>query len=110
MGKGGRADFDGPLALPIAPHRFRRMGQKFGPEPFLVVQLLGKQHLRHLDLVVETDLKPYDYSALVPVIEGAGGVMTDWDGRALTLASEGRVVAAGDPALGAAARRLLAGG
>ena len=63
-----------------------------------------------VDLVAETDLKPYDYSALVPVIEGAGGVMTDWDGRAPTLASEGRVVAAGDPALGAAARRLLAGG
>jgi inositol-phosphate phosphatase/L-galactose 1-phosphate phosphatase/histidinol-phosphatase len=63
-----------------------------------------------VDLVVETGLKPYDYSALVPVVEGAGGVMTDWQGRALTLAAAGDVVAAGDPALGAAARRLLAGG
>jgi inositol-phosphate phosphatase/L-galactose 1-phosphate phosphatase/histidinol-phosphatase len=32
----------------------------------------------------------------VPVIEGAGGVMTDWEGRPLTAASDGRVVAAGD--------------
>src|SRR3546814_13087787 len=33
------------------------------------------------DLVVEADLKPYDYLAQVPIIAGAGGVMTDWDGR-----------------------------
>lgn len=32
----------------------------------------------HCDLVVEGDLKPYDYMALVPVIEGAGGCITDW--------------------------------
>ena len=30
------------------------------------------------DLVVEADMKPYDYMALVPIVEGAGGVMTDW--------------------------------
>lgn len=62
-----------------------------------------------VDLVVESGLKPYDYSALVPVIEGAGGTMTDWQGRPLTLASAGHVVAAGDAALGVSARRLLAG-
>ena len=32
----------------------------------------------HVDLVVEADLKPYDFMALVPIVEGAGGVMTDW--------------------------------
>jgi histidinol phosphatase-like enzyme (inositol monophosphatase family) len=48
----------------------------------------------HCDLVVEAGLKPYDYLALVPVIEGAGGVITDWNGRALGLESDGRVVAA----------------
>ena len=32
----------------------------------------------HCDLVVEADLKPYDYMAQVPIIEGAGGVITDW--------------------------------
>ena len=40
---------------------------------------------------------PHDFMALVPVIEGAGGVMTDWQGRPLTAASAGQVVAAGDP-------------
>jgi histidinol-phosphatase len=63
-----------------------------------------------IDLVVESQLKPYDYCALVPVIEGAGGVITDWQGRALDLASDGRVVAAGDPALAATARTVLTGG
>ena len=49
------------------------------------------------DIVVEADLGLYDYCALVPVVEGAGGVMTDWCGRRLTLdnhdLSRGRVVA-----------------
>jgi inositol-phosphate phosphatase / L-galactose 1-phosphate phosphatase / histidinol-phosphatase len=63
-----------------------------------------------IDLVVEAGLKPYDYCALAPVIAGAGGVITDWQGRALDLASDGRVVAAGDPGLAAAARAVLAGG
>jgi inositol-phosphate phosphatase / L-galactose 1-phosphate phosphatase / histidinol-phosphatase len=62
-----------------------------------------------VDLVVEAGLKPYDYCALVPVIEGAGGEMSDWTGEVLTLRSDGRVIAAGDPALAAAARSALAG-
>jgi len=37
----------------------------------------------HVDLVVETGLKPYDYLALVPIVEGAGGVMTNWSGESL---------------------------
>lgn len=49
------------------------------------------------ELVVEADLGLYDYCALVPVVEGAGGIMTDWMGRKLTLEnhelSKGRVVA-----------------
>ncbi|WP_420141440.1 histidinol-phosphatase [Sphingomonas sp.] len=53
----------------------------------------------HLDLVVEDGLKLYDFAALVPIVEGAGGQMTDWQGRPLDRQSEGRVVAAGDPAL-----------
>jgi len=62
-----------------------------------------------IDLVVESGLKPYDFCALVPVIEGAGGVMTDWQGRALDLAADGRVIACGDPALAPLARRMLTG-
>jgi inositol-phosphate phosphatase / L-galactose 1-phosphate phosphatase / histidinol-phosphatase len=63
-----------------------------------------------IDLVVESQLKPYDYCALVPVIEGAGGVITDWQGEPLGLASDGKVIACGDPALAAAARARLVGG
>ncbi len=62
-----------------------------------------------IDLVVEAGLKPYDYAALVPVIAGAGGSMTDWQGKPLGLASDGRVLACGDPGLAAAARGFLAG-
>ncbi len=35
----------------------------------------------HCDLVVEADMKPYDYLALVPVVAGAGGRITDWQAR-----------------------------
>jgi histidinol phosphatase-like enzyme (inositol monophosphatase family) len=62
----------------------------------------------HLDLVVEAWLKVHDWAALVPVVTGAGGVMTDWAGAALRLGSDGRVVAAGDARVAAAARALLA--
>ena len=63
-----------------------------------------------IDLVVEAQMKPYDYCALVPVIAGAGGVITDWQGEALGLHSDGRVFACGDPALAAEARALLSSG
>ncbi len=62
-----------------------------------------------LDLVVEAKMKPYDYLALVPVIEGAGGRATDWAGRPLGLVGDGRVLAAGDSRLHDAAAALLAG-
>lgn len=61
----------------------------------------------HVDLVVEADLKLYDYAALIPVITGAGGVITDWKGKALDMQSEGAVVAAGDPAVHRAALDIL---
>ena len=61
-----------------------------------------------VDLVVEAGLKPYDYAALVPVIENAGGIATDWTGEALTIHSTGRVCAAGDPRLHAEALAVLA--
>jgi len=51
------------------------------------------------DLVVESGLNLYDFAALVPVIEAAGGIMTDWQGRPLTQGSPGQVVAAGDAAI-----------
>lgn len=63
----------------------------------------------HCDLVVETGLEPYDYLPLVPVIEGAGGCLTDWKGNPLGLNSNGRVVAAGSRPLLDAAIRVLGG-
>ena len=53
----------------------------------------------HTELVVEADMHPHDYMALVPVVENAGGVMSDWSGEALTLDSDGTVLAAANPAL-----------
>jgi inositol-phosphate phosphatase / L-galactose 1-phosphate phosphatase / histidinol-phosphatase len=52
----------------------------------------------HLDLVVETGLKLHDFAALVPIVEGAGGLMCDWNGDPLHSSSEGHVIALGDPA------------
>lgn len=53
----------------------------------------------HLDAVIESGLKLYDFAALIPVVEGAGGKMTDWQGRPLDAGSAGEVIAAGDPVL-----------
>ncbi len=52
----------------------------------------------HLDIVCESGLKLYDFAALVPVVEGAGGRMCDWNGDPLTASSAGHVLAIGDPA------------
>ncbi|HEY9163293.1 MAG TPA: histidinol-phosphatase [Magnetovibrio sp.] len=63
----------------------------------------------HVDLVCEASLGTYDFCALAPVIEGAGGIITDWHGQPLTLESEGRVLAAGDRTLHQKALRTLNG-
>jgi inositol-phosphate phosphatase / L-galactose 1-phosphate phosphatase / histidinol-phosphatase len=52
----------------------------------------------HLDLVCEANLKLHDWAALVPVIEGAGGLVCDWNGDPLHAGSDGHVLALGDPA------------
>ncbi|MEN8196984.1 MAG: histidinol-phosphatase [Pseudomonadota bacterium] len=62
-----------------------------------------------IDLVVEGDMDPYDYCAHVPIIEGAGGVISDWQGGPLGLASGDKVLAAASPELHRAARQILAG-
>jgi myo-inositol-1(or 4)-monophosphatase len=61
----------------------------------------------HVDLVIETGLKPYDVIPLVPIIAGAGGVITTWEnGSPLT---GGRIVAAGDKRVHEAALKILNG-
>jgi len=62
-----------------------------------------------VDLVLEANLKPYDFSAMVPIVEGAGGVASDWRGRSLDLASDGRILVAGDRRAHGAALALLGG-
>ena len=71
----------------------------------------------HCDLVAEADLKPYDYMALIPIIQGAGGVITDWSGEELLwssteaaagVAPPGEVLAAGDSVCHKKALELLA--
>ena len=59
----------------------------------------GLVALGQLDGVIEANLKLYDFAALVPVVEGAGGVMRDWKGQPLGQGSDGRVVALGDSRL-----------
>lgn len=58
-----------------------------------------------VDLVVETDLKPFDVQALLPVVEGAGGILTNWHGDSAHMG--GQVIAAATAELHAAALTLL---
>lgn len=59
----------------------------------------------HVDLVVESDLKPYDVGGLIPLIEQAGGVMTTWSGGRPEMG--GNIIASGSAALHEAALELL---
>jgi len=61
----------------------------------------------HVDLVIETNLNPYDIVALIPIIEGAGGVITTWAGESAE--KGGSIIAAGDPRAHEAALALLGG-
>ena len=61
----------------------------------------------HIDLVIESGLKPYDIVALIPIVEGAGGIVTSWSGD--SAAGGGTVIAAGNKALHEAALALLRG-
>ncbi len=74
---------------------------RYGADCYAYCMLAAGQ----IDLVVEAGLKPYDIVALIPIVEGAGGVVTDWTGG--SAASGGRIVAAGDKRLHAAALALL---
>lgn len=61
----------------------------------------------HVDLVIESGLKPYDVGALIPIIEQAGGIITTWDGGRPEGA--GRIIAAGSKAVHDEALALLSG-
>ena len=59
----------------------------------------------HIDLLIETELKPHDVLPLIPIIEGAGGIITTWENDRPH--KGGRVVAAGDKRVHARAMKLL---
>lgn len=61
----------------------------------------------HIDLVIDYDLKPHDILALRPVIEAAGGILTDWAGNLPGLDYSGAIVSAATPELHLAALNLL---
>ncbi|MFO0388990.1 MAG: histidinol-phosphatase [Alphaproteobacteria bacterium] len=61
----------------------------------------------NLDIVIDAHMKPYDYCALIPVIEGAGGIITDWSGKPLSTQSNGSVLAAGTKELHEAVLSIL---
>lgn len=69
----------------------------------------GLLAIGELDIVAETSLQHYDYAALRPVVEGAGGVMTNWRGDPVGSDDNGEALAAATPALHAAAIEILAG-
>ena len=60
-----------------------------------------------IDLGIDVAFDPFDYLALVPVVEGAGGVISDWAGEPLTLDSGDRFIAAGDARMQARALEIL---
>ena len=68
----------------------------------------GLLALGYIDAIAEATMHLWDWAALVPIIEGAGGRLTDWAGRPLTDASDGHTLAVGDPALLAQVTGILA--
>lgn len=69
--------------------------------------LYGLLACGYVDMVVESLLKPHDFAALVPVVEGAGGIMRTWQGDPVTLGAGGDVVALSDNRLWLEMQRLL---
>jgi histidinol phosphatase-like enzyme (inositol monophosphatase family) len=72
---------------------------RFGGDCYCYTQLA----MGLVDVVIETGLKPYDVQALIPLIENAGGVITNWSGGRCDRG--GDVLACGDRTLHA---RILA--
>ncbi|GHC64101.1 histidinol-phosphatase [Limoniibacter endophyticus] len=76
---------------------------RYGTDCYAYAMLAAGQ----IDLVVESDLKPYDIVAMIPIIEQAGGVITTWDGAPAEQA--GDILAAATPQLHEAAMKALKG-
>ena len=77
---------------------------RFGLDAYAYAMLAIGQ----VDLVIEAGLQHHDWAALAPVVRGAGGVITNWQGDALGADDRGEVVAAATPELHAEAIDMLA--
>ena len=77
---------------------------RYGGDCYFFAMLASGQ----IDIVVETGLADYDIAGLIPIVEGAGGVITTWEGG--NAAAGGRVVAAGNRSLHEQATDILADG
>jgi myo-inositol-1(or 4)-monophosphatase len=75
---------------------------RYGGDCYLFAALA----LGFVDLVIEAGFHAWDAAALIPIVEGAGGVMTSWDGG--SAASGKTIIAAGDKRIHQAAMKLLA--
>lgn len=90
----------------LAPLRDSLCMQRYGGDGYLYAMLAAGW----IDLVVEADMKPYDYLPLILIVEQAGGVISDWAGKPLTSQSTGEILAAATPALHQAALELIGSG
>ncbi len=97
------AMFTAPQKKRLAPLRERLALQRYGGDGYLYAMLAAGW----IDLVIEADMKPYDYLPLILLIERAGGVISDWEGKALTLESKGEILASATSSLHEAAVRRL---
>ncbi|MSP88337.1 MAG: histidinol-phosphatase [Alphaproteobacteria bacterium] len=97
--------FRGANGEAFARVRSRIKQVTFGGDGYAVALIA----LGSLDLVIEARLQYFDYCALVPVIEAAGGVATDWQGQPLGPDSDGRICMAGDARVHREALQALAG-
>jgi histidinol phosphatase-like enzyme (inositol monophosphatase family) len=94
------------LYAPDALAKFRRVEQavrlsRYGCDCYAFAMLAAG----HVDCVIEAGVKTYDVAPLIPIVKGAGGVITTWSGE--DAARGGNVIAAGDPRIHAAALALL---
>jgi histidinol phosphatase-like enzyme (inositol monophosphatase family) len=122
MGENGKATVNGETQLATSQvtclHDARvyiNEGEKIvAPDPVLFSKLCKMGHTRRLsydcyphamvaagyiDICIDYDLKPFDYLPLIPVVEGAGGIMSDWQGKPLDMNSDGRVLSCANASL-----------
>ena len=98
-----------PLLMKEARPRGLRPAGKIGQALALWRRLLRLLHAGGgglIDLVIETEIKPYDIVAVIPIVTGAGGIVTTWENGPAQ--GGGRIVVAGDERVHAAALEMLA--